>query len=104
MSGRWTCRSAGRVDDRRAVLGWTLASNGSRGVDLVCGIAVYELVRAALTGGGKMVSKVADIGILVDCRRVPAHGRQVFHNMVILDDGAVVMGGVRRNQHYMGLS
>lgn len=125
MSGRSTCRSVGRVGDRRVALGSEiLASSGSRGVRLVCGIAVCELVRAVLAGGGRMVSKVVGIdGRLVDCRQGPelgldcrqelelgldcrqvqVHGRLVLHNMVILEH-VVVLGGVCSYQRRMGLS
>lgn len=98
MSDLWICRLAGRAGDRPVQGRKTLASNGSTDVDLACGIAVYELVRASLTDGGNdgmKASKVADIGVLVGCRQVPGHDRLVLHNMVI-PVRAVALDGVRR--------
>lgn len=107
MSCRWTCRLAGRAGDRPVPGRKTLASNGSKDVDLACGKAVYELVRASLIGGdgadggGMKASKVVDIEMSMGYRQVSVHDRLVLHNMVILER-AVELGSVRR--HCMGLS
>lgn len=106
MSGLWICRSAGRVGDRLVQGRKTPALNGSTDVDLACGTAVYELVRASLiggdgAGGGMKAWKVVDIGMSMSCTQVPVHDRLVLHNVLILER-AVALDSVRR--HCMGPS